>query len=95
MIKTAIGLTAIAAGLLLTGCHSTRHEQTDFTSVALNLTPDVQTLTERPIDINASMAIARDHNLRMFSEDIGRVFFVDHPSRLSPYPITYTSGQPR
>ena len=28
-------------------------------------------------------------------DDLGRAFYTDHPSRLSPYPVTYTSGNPR
>jgi len=95
-MKSSIALTVLAVlAAALAGCHSNKAEPTTFGSVSWNPTPDVQTLDERPIDIDAHIAAANDHDLRNFSHDLGRVFYTDHPSRLSPFPITYTSGQPR
>ena len=42
-----------------------------------------------------SRAVMRDQNYRMISDDWNRMWYTDHPSRLSPFPVTYTSGNPR
>ena len=52
-------------------------------------------MTDRLVDEQRNMAVAFNQNDRMFYDDLGRAFYTDHPTRLSPYPITYTSGNPR
>lgn len=51
-------------------------------------------LSERDVDIEANMAVVGNQNLRMFWGDLGRIWLFDRPSRLSPYDIISTSGQP-
>lgn len=89
--QTVCALTIAAAGLILTGCHGS----TKYHAYRGNPTPELQTLSERPIDVDRHLVVTQDHNLRMFSEDVGRALYLDHPSRLTPYPIVYTSGVPR
>jgi hypothetical protein len=91
-MKTAIGLTALCVAALIAGCEG---QSTSFGAIAGNPTPELQGVTERPIDIDAHLAYMRDHDWRMLSDDLGRTFYTDHPSKLSPYPIVLTSGQSR
>ena len=51
-------------------------------------------LSEQDVDIELNMAVISNQNLRMFWGDLGRVWFFDRPSRLSPYDIISTGGQP-
>jgi hypothetical protein len=74
------------------GCAS---KPTMFDEVASDLSPNTRGAIERPIDIDAHLAYMKDMNYRSAWDDLGRIFYTDHPSRLSPFPITYGSGQPR
>lgn len=58
------------------------------------LTPELQGITQRSIDVRYAGEMANNVNSREFSDDAGRVFYTDNPTRLSPYPIMFTSGQP-
>jgi hypothetical protein len=87
---SAFALTGIS---FLAGCQT--GSDTDFRVVAANPTPELQGTVERRIDVDRHMAVTKDLNKRMFSDDLGRVFYTDHPSRLSPLPVLYTSGMPR
>ena len=96
-MKSIIRLSVLSAAVLaIAGCHSSVGSgSVSYGAVAGNLTPEMQTLAERPVDIDRHMAYAQNAEWRMFWSDIGRVFYTDHPSRLSSFPIAYTSGQPR
>ena len=50
---------------------------------------------QRDIDIMRNEMVMDNINERMLNGDIRRFWLRDHPSRLSPFPITYTSGMPR
>lgn len=78
--STVLSTAAISA-LLLSGCGD-------------KLTPELQGITQRPIDVRYGVEMANNVNARQFSDDAGRVFYTDNPTRLSPYPIIFTSGQP-
>ena len=95
-IKTA-GLFSLAFGLCaLVGCRGGSDlDPTSYEAIVTDLTPDLQGTTQRPIDIDANMAIVGDQNWRSFWDDMGRTFYTDRPSHLSPLPIMGTSGQPR
>ena len=95
-MRILTGLTlGILGGALLAGCGSSNPSQVSFGAISSNLTPELQGLTDRPVDNERNVAVANNQNWRMFSDDLGRALYIDHPSRLSPYPITYTSGNPR
>lgn len=93
-ILTGLLLGALG-GALLAGCGSSGPHSVSFGAISGNLTPELQGLTDRPVDDERNLAVANNQNGRMFADDLGRVFYTDHPSRLAPYPITYTSGNPR
>ncbi|MBL9119131.1 MAG: hypothetical protein JNL80_04365 [Phycisphaerae bacterium] len=81
----------IAAGL---GCASDP-TATDFKSIKNDLTPELTNIAERDVDIERNLATTSNQNLRMFWNDMGRAWYVDRPSILSPYFIIPTGGQPR
>ena len=94
-MKTATGLAALCVlAAALAGCSSSGGD-TSYGAISGNLTPDLQGLAERPIDADSHMAYGWNTQWRTMYEDLGRAWFTDHPSRLSPFPIAYTSGMPR
>jgi len=84
--------SAILAASAFIGCSS---NDVSTNAILSNLTPELLGLNERPIDIKSHMAVTGNVELREMWGDLGRAVYIDHPSRLSPYPIVYTSGQPR
>ena len=96
-MKTSAGLIAvIAATALLTGCKGSGDpENVSYSAISGNLTPELMGLAERPIDVDRNISVAANQNQRAFWGDLGRAFYTNHPSTLSPFPIELTSGQPR
>ncbi len=84
-------------GAVLVGCSSSPSSPYDvsFSAIRGNLSPELRGMTDRPVDDQRNLSVAYDQNERMLFDDLGRAFYTDHPSRLSPYPVTYTSGNPR
>ena len=75
--------------LSLIGCAPTNRND-----IVTNLTPELQGLHERPSDVYGNMAVTHNSNIRMISDDLGRVFMTNRPSTLSPFPIITYSGNP-
>ena len=89
-----LGIAASAAGvMMLGGCKSSK-DYYSYDSIKGNLTPELQGLTERPLDVERNVAVAENVDLRLFWGDLGRVWLTDNPSILSPYRTISTSGQP-
>ena len=84
----------IVVPLLLVGCKSNPNN-VRFDDIVGNLTPELQTLTERPSNVHRNLAVSDNQDLRMLNEDLGRIWMTDGPSTLSPYPIINTTGNPR
>ena len=61
----------------------------DVTTDAIlgDLTPELLTLTERPIDAEVQIARTNNTNMRQFWNDWGHVLILDRPTRLSVYPV--------
>ncbi len=74
----------LACGLAgAAGCSTpSRYEQ-----VKADATPNLDTLNQRPEDIDNSMVVTFDENGRMFWSDLGRFWLTDRPSRLTREPI--------
>lgn len=72
------GVAALAA--LLSGCSS---GDARLDAVRADPSPNIDTLYQRPADVQNSMTVTFDENGRMFWQDMGRVFMTDHPSRLT------------
>ena len=73
---------ALLAAALLAGCSSNTASSRDD-AVRANLTPELHTLSERPIDDNNRTVLAVDTNLRSANEDLSRLLLFDRPSRLT------------
>ena len=92
MMRRLLALTALSlTALVFAGCAS----DTSYGAISKDLTPELMGSGERAIDVDRHYAVTKNNNLRMASDDLMRVWYLDHPSRLSPYPITYTAGTPR
>ncbi len=72
----------LAAAGLIGGCTTTREED-----IHADLTPELDTLHERPADMDNSWTLMMDENGRMFMQDLGRAFYTNRPSRLTPEPV--------
>lgn len=94
-MKTFLCLSAVALAALLAGCETDDEMRVSTDDILDDLTPELQTLTERPVDVDRNLAVNNNQNDRMFWDDLGRVFYTNQPSTLSPYPIVSTSGVPR
>lgn len=86
MRQRALGLIAGVGLLGLCGCAG---NSLDARAAAIrsNLTPEMQTLYQRPADVDNAIAITFNENWRMFNQDLGRFFYWDRPSRLAREPI--------
>jgi len=78
------GLTLVAGCALLVGCSSSPSAQRD-SHVRNNLTPELDTLTQRDIDTDNRQTLSIDENMRQANEDWYHFWLVDRPSRLSRY----------
>lgn len=87
---TVRGCAAVIAGLLgaslaLGGCASSQdYSHQAAAEIRANATPELDTLYQRPVDIDNAIALTFDENGRMFNQDLGRFWLLDRPSRLSP-----------
>jgi hypothetical protein len=52
-----------------------------------NLTPELDTLSQRKTDMDNETALTFDENGRMLNEDWRRFWLLDRPSRLTPNPV--------
>lgn len=84
----------LAGTFAIVGCRSEK-SQVSYGSITRNLTPELRGTHERPVDVSRNMRITHNQNWRMFSDDLGRFFYTDHASRLTPFPMVDTSGNPR
>jgi hypothetical protein len=80
-----------AAAATLVGC-TTAGSRADYAQaerIRADLTPELDTLYQRPDDMSNAMTIMADENGRMFWQDLGRVFYTDRPSRLTREPVPW------
>ena len=66
----------------LVGCASGPAAKRDA-EVRGNVTPELETLSQRPIDVSNTQVVVWDENLRMANEDWNSLWLLDRPSRLS------------
>ena len=93
-IRNSTMFTAVCLGCALAAGCSSDPMATDFKSINGNLTPELMSTAQRPQDVDRALAYTNNANVRMFWDDMGRAFYTDHPSMLSPYPIVNASGTP-
>jgi hypothetical protein len=80
-VRCALLMAAVAS---LSGCMFTGDKQLD--EVRSDPSPDLDTLHQRPADVDNAMVVTFDENGRMFWEDMGRLWLTDRPSRLTREP---------
>lgn len=80
--RSAAAIVLTSAVLVLTGCETSRYQ-----AVKDDATPNLDTLYQRPQDIDNALVVQMDENGRMFWQDLGRAFYVDRPSRLTREPV--------
>ena len=85
-ILSACFVSACAATALIaaSGCETSRYQ-----SIKDDATPNLDTLYERPEDIDNAVVTTFDENGRMFWQDLGRAMYWDRPSRLTREPIPH------
>jgi hypothetical protein len=93
-IRSLCTTSLLVAAAAIAGCKASPYD-TSFRAINSNLTPELQGTHERRVDVQRHMAATKNQNWRMFSDDLGRVFYTNHPSSLSSFPIVQTSGNPR
>jgi len=92
MKRIALFMAPVTLALVLSGCHNPN--DVSYGGITGNLSPEMAGLSQRPVDQHTDLAVTNNQNLRMFNDDIGRVFYTNHSSTLSPYPVTNLSGSP-
>lgn len=85
-ILSACFISACAATALIaaSGCETSRYQ-----SIKDDATPNLDTLYERPEDIDNTVVTTFDENGRMFWQDLGRAMYWDRPSRLTREPVPH------
>jgi hypothetical protein len=83
--RTSALLLAAIAGASLVGC-GTGGAPHNHHRIQGNLTPEVDTLYQRRVDMDNRIALTNDENLRQFNQDLGRFWLLDRPSRLTREP---------
>lgn len=90
MRSVTVLLGSAAAVALFAGCSaSNRSDYAEAAKIRANLTPELDTLYQRPDDIENAMTIMADENGRMFWQDLGRAMYTDRPSRLTREPVPW------
>lgn len=84
MSTIAFGCVLIAGACALSGCGS---GDARLDEIRADPSPDIDTLYQRPTDIDNAMTVTFDENLRMFWQDCGRLMLFDRPSKLAREPI--------
>lgn len=89
LLRSTITVAALAVVVAapLAGCQSEADRRA--ARIRRNLTPELDTLYQREDDIDNVLALTFDENGRMILQDLGRAFYTDRPSRLTPEPIPH------
>ena len=58
-----------------------------YDEVKSDPSPNIDTLYQRPVDVDNAVIVTFDEDGRMFWQDLGRAFYWDRPSRLTREPI--------
>jgi hypothetical protein len=79
--RTAIAasITLLIAAASLGGCCDVRHD----------LTPEMMTLSQRPVDVDNAISLAWNEDIRMMWSDLARATLTDRPVRLTPESVPH------
>ena len=82
-----LGALLLTGAAMLSGCSLFLGSGDDrLDAVRSDPSPNIDTLYQRPVDIDNAMVVTFDENGRMFWQDLGRVWLTDRPSRPSLHP---------
>lgn len=87
--RRLVGFLAVAAAGTLAGCSSSNYNEELANEVRSDLSPELDTMYERPTDIKNREAIVVDENLRLLNEDLASLFLMDRPSILADHPMPH------
>lgn len=85
MMTAGVAAGGLALGLL-SGCSSNALDR-KASEIRANPSPELKTLYQRESDIDNRLTLTIDENLRMVKQDLGRVFLLERPSRLTWEPV--------
>ncbi len=88
-MKTVARLLVVSLLLTAVGMIGCAHGYQNHPAPAMASTAD------RWVDTADNYAYMRNINQRGFIDDINRTWYIDNPTRLSPWPIVDMSGNPR
>lgn len=80
-----LALSAVAATMV--GCSSSK--STSNAAIRNNLTPELWTLNQRPVDVSNMIHHTWNADLRMMHRDFAKAAHMSRPSRLSRYPSAW------
>lgn len=79
-----VAAAVVATGVVLAGCSAGGPE---YDKIKNNITPELMTASQRPVDVESAVALNWNTDNRLFWNDMGRAFYTDRPSHLSPFAI--------
>lgn len=85
--RRLVALLAAAAAATLVGCSAGDYNEDLANEVRADLSPELDTMYERPTDIKNREALVVDENLRLLNEDMARLFLMDRSSILADHPM--------
>ncbi|MCC6229448.1 MAG: hypothetical protein IT432_09495 [Phycisphaerales bacterium] len=86
--RLAALLAAAAVGTLV-GCSTSDYNEELADDIRGDLSPELDTMHERPTDVKNRHALMVDENLRLLNEDMARLLLLDRPSILSEHPMPH------
>jgi len=87
--RRLVALLAAAAVGTLVGCSTGDYNEELADEVRGDLSPELDTMHERPTDVKNRHALTVDENLRLLNEDMARLLLLDRPSILAEHPMPH------
>jgi hypothetical protein len=84
--SVAVVLTMLG---LATGCESQQEKTVTVEDVRNNLSPNFNTVIYSEEQVKNNWAVTLDVNERELRDDWNRMWFLERPQRLTPYPMPY------
>jgi hypothetical protein len=85
----ALSVASLALVSLGLGACGGNAQSTNAGDIRNNLTPELSTLTARPVDLKNERALVANYNWRIMSEDFNRAMLLDRPTRLTSLPMPH------
>lgn len=85
-MRRAAKIVMGGAFVLLAGC---AQENLQHTKIRTDLTPELQTLNRRPVEVRSQTSLVFNSDWRQFWDDTQRALLLDRPSRLSPIAVPH------